>query len=211
MLTRVAIGLLLNGLNLLACRIAMAQDTAYCPQHSQYISLGMTVDEVIAACGMPNNKLELDGPITKRVPVTQLVYNNQGGQSSPYAGEWQNPKYSYNNYDPHSAFYGVWTVDTGFGAGARVEIDVADNKVLGIKLNGDSTNALSTCGSVSITQGDPASKVYSACGNPSFVNNTYVDMPILSATNPQIWTYQIGQFQPILKLTIVDGKLQAIN
>lgn len=208
MLTRLV---LIGSLYLFAANAGASQDSIYCPQGSQYVSIGMTVDQVIDACGTPVNKRELDTPATKRIPVTQLVYNSQGGQSSPYAGQWQNPKYSYNNYDPHSAFYGVWTIDTGFGSGARVEIDIADNKVLGIKLNGDATNSLSTCGSVSINPGDPASKVYGSCGNPSFVNNTFIEIPIDSATNPQVWTFQAGQFQPVITLTIVDGKLQSIN
>lgn len=161
----------------------------YCAQNHGYIKVGMTVSEVVSACGQPLSKQESNTPILKKIPVQQLVFNNKGTDT---------------------AFYGVWNLQTGSG-GAQMEVDVVDQKVKGIKLNGSDNNAASLCGGVSIQIGDPVGKVYGACGSPSIVNNTYVNQVVQSAQKPQVWIYQAGQYQPSVSLTFVDGKLQSIN
>lgn len=180
---------------------ATAAQQIYCPQHAGYISIGMSAQQVIANCGEPVSKEKSNTPIMQQVPIQQLIYNNQGA-----------PK----------AFYGVWALPGGnstqglqpFGGnsgGSRLEVDVMDEKVTAVRINGSSSNAFSICNGTSIQIGDPASKVSFACGSPSLVNNSFVNKPIVSTQKPEVWVYQMGQYQSPISLTFIDGKLQSIN
>jgi hypothetical protein len=176
-------------LSLAASFTVMASQSVYCPQNHGYIRLGMTPDQVIAACGQPSSQQDSNQPVYQQIPVQQLVYNNQGTSS---------------------AFYGVWNLPTGTG-GAQLQVDVMNNKVQAIKLNGSDNNAFSICGGASIQVGDPVSKVYGACGSPSITNNTFTKIAVPTQQKPVIWIYQPGQYQPSISLTFVNGKLQSIN
>jgi hypothetical protein len=169
---------------------AFAVDSMYCPQNHGYINLGMSPDQVIAACGQPLSKQQSKTPLMQKVPVLQLMYNSQGAQK---------------------AFYGVWSLPVGTNSGAQLQVDVINNKVSGVHLNGESANAFSICSGTMVQIGDPVGRVYSACGNPSLVNNTYVNQPVQSNQPPEVWTYQVDQFQAPFNLTFVNGKLQSIN
>jgi hypothetical protein len=166
-----------------------ADDSFYCPQKHGYIRIGMTTEQVIAACGQPLSQQDSRKPITVRIPVTQLMYNNQGADT---------------------AFYGVWNIPTG-SAGTPLQVNIVNQRVKSVEVNNQSSNAFSVCGGVSIQIGDPASKVYGACGSPSAINSTFIEQPVPTATKPQIWIYQLGQYQSTVSLTFVDGKLQSIN
>lgn len=161
----------------------------YCPQKQGYIDVGMTTDQVIAACGQPISQQVSNQPVLQKIPIQQLVYNNQGSST---------------------AFYGTWNLPTGSG-GAQLEVDVQDNKVKAIKLNGSDSNAFSICGGTSIQVGDPVGKVYGSCGNPSVVNNSYINQMVPGGQKPVIWIYQPGQYEQPVTLTFVNGKLQSIN
>lgn len=161
----------------------------YCPQNHAYISIGMTPDQVIAACGQPVVQQDSNQPVLQKIPVQQLIYNNKGTDT---------------------AFYGVWNLPTGSG-GAQLEVDIIDKKVKGIRLNGSDSNAFSICGGTSIEIGDNVGKVYGSCGNPSVVNNTYFNQIIPTAQKPKVWIYQPGEYQSSVSLTFVNGTLQSIN
>src|SRR5688500_13313665 len=111
----------------------LAAQSYYCPQNHAYITLGMTANEVIAACGQPASQQDSNQPLTQRIPVQQLIYNNQGSSS---------------------AFYGVWNIQTGNG-GAQMEFDVVNNLVKGIKINGGDSNASTLCSGPGIQMNDP--------------------------------------------------------
>lgn len=166
-----------------------ADDSLYCPQNHAYISVGMSTDQVISACGEPVSKKESDLPLIQKVPVQQLIYNHKGTSTG---------------------FYGVWNIPTGNG-GTSLKIDIVNNKVKSIQLDGSDSNAVSICGSTSIQEGDAVGKVYGACGNPSLVNSSFLKEAVPTASKPQIWIYQPGQYQQPVNLTFVDGKLQSIN
>ncbi|MBA4695958.1 MAG: DUF2845 domain-containing protein [Legionella sp.] len=169
---------------------AMAEDTIYCPQNHAYIRLGMTTNEVISACGQPLKKQESNRPLMRKIPVLQLIYNAQGSQN---------------------AFYGVWSLPVGVNSGVQLEVEVTNDKVSSVQLNGSSTQAITICGGNMIQIGDPVNKVYSYCGSPSLANNTYINQPIPSEEMPQIWTYQVDAYQPPYTLTFLNGHLQEIN
>ncbi len=166
-----------------------ADDSFYCPQNHQYINVGMTPDEVIAACGQPISQQDSNKPVMRQIPVQQFIYNHKG---------------------TNTAFYGVWNIPTGSG-GAQLEIDIVDQKVRSIKLNGSGSNAVSICGGNSIQAGDPVQKVYYSCGTPALVNNSFINEIVPGAEKPKVWIYQPGPYEPTLTLTFINGRLQSIN
>ena len=169
----------------------------YCPQHRAYVNVGMAQNQVIAACGQPTAVKESGDAVVQQVPVTQLVYSilNQGAM------------YYYPGINP---LYQMWSLPSG-SQGTSVEIDMVNNQVSDIKISGSSTNALSMCQGGHIQVGDNINKVYSACGAPSLINNTYINKPVPGKQKPQLWIYTIDQYQPSITFTFVNGILQSIN
>jgi hypothetical protein len=167
----------------------LAVESFYCSENHQYISVGMNQDQVIAACGQPVSKQISHMPLAQKITVQQLVYNNQGTDN---------------------AFYGVWNLPTGSG-GVKLVVSIVNNKVRDVKMDGGGNNAFSVCNGVNINIGDPIGKVYGACGNPAIVNTTFLNEPLPTNKKPEIWVFQSGQFQPVISLTFVDGKLKFIN
>ncbi|MBI2785056.1 MAG: DUF2845 domain-containing protein [Legionella longbeachae] len=184
LLVSTVLGLLILPLSLFA-----DGQSYYCPQNHAYIQIGMTPDQVIAACGQPVSQQETNQPVLQKVPVQQLIYNNLGTST---------------------AFYGVWNLPTGSG-GVQLEIDIVDQKVRAIKLDGANSNAVSVCQGVNIQAGDPAQKVFYSCGNPSMVNNSYINEVVPTTEKPKIWVFQPGQYQSPVTMTFVNGKLLSIQ
>ena len=166
------------------------EQSFYCEQNHRYINVGMTPEQVIAACGQPNGREQSNQPVVQQVPMEQLMYNNQGSEQ---------------------AFYGVWALPTGVNGGAQLQVNIVDNKVRSVNINGSSTNAFTICNDTAIKIGDPIEAVYNACGNPSTVNNTYINQPIQSNQPPEVWIYQASRFEPAHSLTFINGKLQSID
>ena len=193
--------LFLNGLSAMAFA---SQDSFYCPQHSGFIKPGMTTDEVIAACGMPISQQDSNKPVMQKVPVKQLHFNNQG-QATAFYGVWAIPggASNYGEYQPFN--------EPNTGGGTQLQVDIINDEVHSIKINGTDSNAFSICGGVNISSGDPLSKVLGACGSPTITNNTYINVPVQGKSKPQIWIYQAGQYQPPVTLIILDGHLISIN
>lgn len=181
---------------------AWADQSIYCPQNHGTITVGMSEQQVVAACGQPLVKQTSDQPLMKLVPMQQLYFNNQGAPTAFY-GVWALP-YGQSNYKTQPAF-------GGSAGGVQLEVNIVNNQVYAININGSSTNGFSVCGNRNIKVGDPVNVVYGACGTPSIVNKSFIKQPVLSKTKPQIWVYQPSQYQPAIRLTFVDGKLQSIN
>ena len=199
-----------TGLGLLIVPFCLFADTQsyYCPENHAYINLGMTPDQVIAACGQPLSQQASNQPVLQKVPVTQLIYNNIGNTNTTFGlgpQVWNLPANS------SSAFYGVWNLSTGIAGGAQLEVDIANQKVRSIKLNGSGTNSASICQGGNIQPGDPVQKVYSACGSPSIVNSTYINELIPTSEKPKVWIYKPGEYQPSVTLTFINGRLQSIQ
>lgn len=179
----------------LATSATWAAQTKYCPQNQGYIQIGMTEDQVLSACGQPMMKQTTNIQVSRRIPVTQLIYTNlnQGGV--------------FMGYD---RIYSMWSLPSG-SLGVSMQIDVVDGKVKSMNINGSGTNASSLCNGVGIQAGDPLGRVYSACGNPSLINESFIDEPVPSSAKPAKWTYQIDPYQPQFSLTFVNGLLQSID
>lgn len=174
---------------------ALAADSVYCPQKQGYINIGMTAAQVLNACGPPLSKRDTHVQIAEKVPITQLIYTtlNQGAV-----------------YPGITSYYNMWSLPSGSN-GTSLQVSVMDNKVIAISINGSSTNAMTICGGVSIQKGDDVSNVYNACGNPSLVNNTYINRAVPKDQHPEVWIYQVNQYQPSFSLTFVNGQLQSIQ
>lgn len=183
--------------------LAWSDQSMFCPQRHGYINTGMSAAQVINACGQPLSKLESDKPIMQKVPMQQVIYNNMG-QKTAFYGQWQIPIGQTNPPNPQP-------FGNNNGGGAQMQVNIVNNKVYSVSLNGDDTNAFSICGGRSIQVGDPAGMVYGSCGAPSLMNQTFINIPIETAKPPEIWVYQLGPYQPAFRLTFIDGKLQSIN
>ncbi len=167
----------------------------YCPGNQGYIKVGMTTQEVVKACGIATAKQESKTPLTEKVPVIQLIYTNLN-TGAVFSG--------------YNSVYKMWSLPSG-SLGLTLQVDIIDNKVSGINVQGSSNNATSLCKNVAIQMNDPIDKVYANCGSPGSINQTYIDKPIKSQKNPEIWYYQADRYQPLITLTILDGRLVSIN
>lgn len=174
--------------------MAFSDETVFCPQKNGYIRVGMTEAQVLSACGAPLQKQESNKPLSQKVEVTQMTYNNQGTQKGFY-GYWKMP---------------VSTNSAGNG-GSKLEVSIVDGKVDSVNIDGGSVNAFSICGNNNIQIGDDASAVAGACGTPSIVNKTFIMKPIPSNKAPMVWIYKQADYLPTMTLTFVDGKLQSIQ
>ena len=171
------------------------EESYYCPQNHVYIRVGMTEAQVLSACGPPLVKQRTSVQISKRIPVTQLIYSNLN-QGALFNGWTTN--------------YNMWSLPSG-SLGINLQIEITNNKITNINLNGSSTNAADVCQGVTFQIGDDVGSVYNACGEPSAINNTYINQPVPSAQKPENWVYQTDRYQPKFSLTFTDGILQAID
>lgn len=169
--------------------------SVYCPGKQGNITVGMTSSQVINACGQPQSRQDTDVKVAIKIPVTQLIYTTLN-EGAVYSGL--------------TSYYSMWSLPSG-STGTSLHVNIINNKVTGLSVNGTSMNAMSICGGNSIQIGDDAENVYSACGSPSLVNETYTNQPVSKKQHPEIWVYQLNEYQPAIRLTFVDGKLQSIQ
>ncbi len=171
------------------------QEPFYCPKNHGYVRIGMTEAQVLQNCGEPTSKEKSKRAAVEQVPVTQLIYSTL------------NPDPVYRGYE---LIYNTWSLPIGSG-GNSLEVDVIDNKISAIRLNGNETNASSVCSNRSFAVGDLADKVFSACGSPSMTNKTFINRSVPGKAKPVTWTYYIDRYQPTFKLIFIDGTLRAIE
>jgi len=187
--------MLLLSLFLIAVPSFAEQQPFYCPQKHGYVRIGMTESEALAACGEPTSKEKSQKSAVEQVPVTQLIYTTL------------NPDPVYRGYE---LVYRMWSLPIG-SQGSSLEIDIIDQKIVAIRLNGEGTNASSICNNRSFAVGDPGDAAFSACGNPSHVNKTFINRTIRSKSKPITWTYSTDPYQPTFRLIFLDGTLRAIQ
>lgn len=180
---------------LLSSSIGYADDSYYCTQNHAYIHVGMTESQVIAACGQPKVRQDATVQISRRVPITQLIYNNLN-QGALFNGWTTN--------------YNMWSLPSG-STGISLQVEITNNKVSAISVNGSSSNASDLCQGSVFQIGDDVNAVYNACGQPNAVNNSFINQPIPSTQKPQNWIYHADPYQPKFSLTFTDGVLQAID
>lgn len=177
-----------------------AADSVYCPQKSGYVRVGMTMQEVLSACGDPAVKQTADTFATQKVRVQQYIFD-QHNKSKAFYGVWALP-IGHSNYS-EAEFNGTAS------GGVSLEVTAYQDKVLSISYNGQNVQGFDTCGG-DIRIGTNMGEVYSLCGEPSQENSTFIEVPIQSKSRPEIWTYQ-PNYQPSVRMTFVDGRLFTIE
>ena len=196
-------------LNLLVIPVGLVfSEQAYCPQGHAFIQLGMTESEILSACGKPTQQMKSPQAATERIPVTQLIYSSIS-QVNPYPGQVN--AMSNNWYPGLTNIFNQWSLPTATNEAFKLEVDIVNNKVTSIRMNGGGTNALTMCPGRPIQVGDDINDVYSSCGSPETTNTTYKNVVIPSKEKPVIWIYEVDQYSPNLRLTFIDGKLQSID
>lgn len=196
-------------INLLALPVEVIYaDSTYCPNGHSFIHEGMTESEILGACGNPTQKIKSTQAATEKVPVTQLIYtsisqtNNYPGQVNAMSNNW---------YPGLTNLYSQWSLPKATNESFKLEVDIINDKVVGIRMNGGSANANTMCPGGKFEIGDELNQVYAACGSPETTNTTYKVVNIPSQNKPMIWIYEIDSYHPKLRLTFIDGKLQSIN
>lgn len=174
---------------------AFALTSIYCPGNHQFIQVGMSEAQVKAACGTPTTTSKRDTPISTRVNVKQLIYTNlnKGGY-----------------FETLNPIFDQWSLSQG-QEGTTLEIDIINGKVSNIRINSSTVNSLTICNGGNVNIGSSESQIYNACGSPEHVNNTFINQTLPSSQNPKVWTYQVTPYQPPIKLTFSNGKLQTIE
>lgn len=169
----------------------------YCPTGHGYINLGMSTSQVLSACGQPSSIEKSNQSLIQQIPVTELIYTNLN-QGAPYSGL--------------DVTYQMWSISSGTTQ-VSMQVNIINNQVSSIEVNGQSENAMSVCGGTPIQIGDSADSVYSACGNPSMVNQTYIKQPVRTSDNakPETWVYNVDQYSQSFRLTFLNGILQSIT
>jgi len=174
---------------------AIAANSFYCPGNHGYINIGMNTDQVIAACGNPSNIEQSKQALMQKIPVTELIYTNLN-KGAVYSGL--------------NSTYQMWSIPSGTTQ-VNLQVNVINNQVSSVQVNGQGGDAMSVCGGNPIQVGDSADSVYSACGSPTMVNQTYIKRSVEGNIKPVVWIYQLSPYQPSFRLTFLNGVLQSID
>lgn len=182
---------------ILISNASFAQNEFYCAQNHAYINIGMTRSQVQSACGTPTDIQSSGNSVNQQIPVTQLIYTsiNKGAV------------FFYPGID---RVYSLFSLPSG-SVGNTVEVNLINNQVATIKINGETTNALSVCKEGKVQIGDNINAVFNACGAPDNINNTYVNRPVPKSQNPEVWNYAPQNYQPGFTLTFINGILKSIQ
>lgn len=183
------------GLGLIHTALA---DPFYCTQNNQYINVGMTIPEVLQACGKPQEVKTSKKMGTTRIMMTQMVFTIATNITRVYSGTVTPGIQS-----------GAFNVNTGPTATAVV--NVVDGKIKSISLNGTNTESISLCGGSPFGVGDDAQLSVDSCGDPSSINDTYMTVSTGQPVQIESWKYQPDNYQPPFTLIFADGVLNKIG
>ncbi len=185
-------------------------DGFYCAQKHAFIRVGMTTEEVLNNCGDPQLKQE-GGNIVRNQPVTRLSYNNM----------YKGPVY----YWDLNKVYHIFSIPSSSN-NSTVTVDIVDNKVKTISLNGNGVQGTTACQYPGATQfagnpsysngspinvGDSYEDVIHACGNPDYTDQTYTQVPVAKSDRPELWIYKLDQYNPSYHLTFIQGVLKDVE
>lgn len=173
-------------------------DPFYCTENNEYINVGMNVMDVRQACGTPQSVQKSQRMGTRKVPVAQLTFNIATATTGSYAGTFT-PGIQSSNFQVNT------------GPLTTLIVEVSNNKITDISLNGQSAQSVSICGGGSFGVGDPPASAINSCGSPVSENDTYKNVSTGQEQQVETWTYQPADYQPAFQLIFVDGALSQIN
>jgi hypothetical protein len=189
---------------------AYAMDGFYCAQKHAFIRVGMTIDEVLQGCGAPQMRQE-SGNIVRNQPMTRLSYNNM----------YKGPVY----YWDLNKVYHIFSIPSSSN-NSTVTVDIVDNKVRSVNLNGNGVQGTNACqypgstqfggnpsysNGASISVGDSYEQVIQACGNPDYTDETFMPVPVSKSDNPELWIYKMDQYNPSYHLIFINGVLKSVE
>lgn len=182
--------ILIAALIILTSSLGHAKNSFYCPQNHGYIKEGMSESQVLQACGKPTNKSSSKQPASRNIKVTSLVFNNVGSKNALRNG---------------------FSVTFGNEGGTSLSVNIVDNKVSDMLVDGQTSTSTNICSGANIQVGDNATKVISSCGSPSVTNTSVRQVFLNGQQEVTNWSYVGNRAQPNFSLTFVNGKLQSIN
>jgi Protein of unknown function (DUF2845) len=187
-----------------------ALSNLYCPHGSGMIRIGMNIAEVSQLCGMPATTAS-NTRVVQNLPITRLSYNNF----------YKGPVYYWNLQKVYQQF----SVPSSSN-NTTLTVDIYQGKVKSMALNGTGAQSTTACNYKGSTQfagnpspsnntvisvGDSQDAVFSACGSPDTIDNTYIQVPVSKNDKPEVWTYQFDPYSPKYKLIFIQGNLQSID
>jgi len=148
----------------------------FCPTNYNIINEGMSVDQVIIACGKPDSMTESikkndNIPQQWSYLIPQTV--NMGGTSQTAQGTLQTS---------------VTFDDKG--------------KAVNISVNGIGVGSTTICGGSTVQLGDDKDKVKSACGNPAFINKSSTE----TEPDTKVTELKYNSGNPAMILVFENGK-----
>ncbi len=173
-------------------------DAFYCTENNQYISPGMSMDDVEQACGAPDSTQKTQQSVTKQVPVQQLTFNIATSTFGNYQGT-VTPGIQSSN------------IQINTGQLTTVVVESSNNRITSISVNGTSAQSLSMCGGGTFGVGDPPSMAVNSCGNPVAENDTYKNVSTGQEEPVEIWSYIPTDYQPPFQLIFVNGQLKQVD
>lgn len=166
----------LYGLTLFFFPTLLFADNFLCPTTNEYVETGTTLGQVLIACGQPTKVVESKNQSGPQ-QVTQLTYQRTVVKQNRLVA---------NNMQQY-----------------QLDFQVADNKIIGILVNGQAVQATS-CQNGSLKVGDVGSKILSQCGQPFLITRTMADVKTPQTTEI---IYQTNSYLPPVTFIFQDGRL----
>ena len=165
-------------------------NSMYCATKGGFIQLGMSMEQVIQACGEPINKSKILVPNMRKIKVIQLIY-----RISSMAGR-DSYKYEFN---------------PGGSTTFNLMITIVADKVSNISYNNANTNGASVCQNGPIAIGYTLAQVRQSCGDPDGINHSFQNIPQGNApVKQETWSFKDGQYGKSFTLTFKNGILESI-
>ena len=162
-----------------------------CPNSTQYVYLGSTLDQVIQTCGTPSSTTNSLVPNTQSVQQTQWVYNYKQWSGSPANNGRNTPYYQPNifvvNFNPNLTIASISV------SGQEVQATNFYNPNMPITV-GKSTNL----------------QVRQLCGQPSIIQ-TISKKTGQGNINKTVLTYPNQPNMPVITLTFENNQLINIS
>ena len=164
-----------------------------CPNSSQYVYPGDTIDQVLQACGKPDSETAGSSSGTKQVQELQWVYNYK---------QWTDSSTNLNGRGINRPYYQQNLLIVNFASNLVIHSLYVNNQSV------QSTNFCNPNRPITVGQSTNL-QVRQLCGQPSIIQMVTKTVP----TNKEkivVWTYQ-QPYMPTTTLTFEDSKLTSID
>lgn len=182
------------------CIPSISKASTYCPSAGGYISPGMSIAQVQNACGSPTSTTKKQTYASRNIAVKQLIYNIRKAPVILGAGQIRPVVHD-----------GTFSIPLNAPEQVSLMVTIIANKVSSISLNNSSTQGSSLCAGGTIQVGSSLGAVTSACGTPSYVNNSFQRSSQGTTVKEEIWMIKTNEYSPSLRLTFHNGILQSIQ